>query len=714
MANVSFKRGLASALTATGFTAQDGVFYLTTDSHRLYVGQNSELVELNRYVKVVATTDNLPSAPAKDDFAFVTAGNMLLVCKDPSAEGIKKWTQINSQTVDTNTDTTIAVKGTPTVTSDDTGVTISFTFSQTETNKKNNNTTAKADIPVSFKINSSDIATANSIAVAIGSKAVTGGSTIAISGAGSTASSVTLKQGSNVTITDDGKNNITIAATDTKYSFGAAANKLNLTAGSTASGSVSVSGDDYVTLTADATNGVKAAHKTYSGLTATKGTAINGAHGGKFTIISDLARDTGGHLTGYTTQEVTLPSDNNTTNKSASIAANNAGDLTVSITDSSNNAVTGSAKGALYFTVNGNKVFNQGAIDFYTKDDIDGKINGINAMVYRGTVGGENSTVENLPTSGVAIGDTYMAAAVGTFGGHSCKSGDLLIATGTETDGVITSGLTWTYVPSGDDTDTHYTINNNNGTTITLKPSVGSNSTSVAFAAGTGITVTGSAGKITVGHADVTKDNTTGTSTGTAVSGYGGKFNAITGVSVNAQGHVTNVETTAITMPSAQDVAHNLKVGTNHSITLNGPSSSSSTIQLVPGTKITMTDDASKGTITVNHGAYDTTLAATPQNPQTLTAGKTFTAVTGVKRDATGHLSEIDTTVFTLPTDNNTTYKLTGSATAATDNTATITNTLTDSSSNNAGTVSAKIASSSLKITAASNTITMNLEWGTF
>nr|DAF37539.1 MAG TPA: major tropism determinant [Caudoviricetes sp.] len=96
MANVSFKRGLASALTATGFTAQDGVFYLTTDSHRLYVGQNSELVELNRYVKVVATTDNLPSTPAKDDFAFVTTGNMLLVCKDPSAEGIKKWTQINS------------------------------------------------------------------------------------------------------------------------------------------------------------------------------------------------------------------------------------------------------------------------------------------------------------------------------------------------------------------------------------------------------------------------------------------------------------------------------------------------------------------------------------------------------------------------------------------------------------------------------------------
>lgn len=714
MANVSFKRGLASALTASDFTAQDGVFYLTTDSHRLYVGQNSELVELNRYVKVVATTNNLPSAPAKDDFAFVTTGNMLLVCKDPSAEGIKKWTQINSQTVDTNTDTTIAVKGTPSVTSDDTGVTISFTFSQTETNKKNNNTIKKADIPVSFKINSSDIATANSIAVAIGSKAVTGGSTIAVSGAGSAASSVTLKQGSNVTIRDDGKNNITISAVDTKYSFGAANNKLNLTGGSTAAGSVNVAGDTYVSLTADATNGVKAAHKTYDTLSATKGAAITGTHGGKFTVVSNMTRDTGGHLTGYTTQEVTLPSDNNTTNKSAAISADNAGTLTVSVTDSNNDAVTGKATNALYFTVNSQKVYNQGAIDFYTKDEIDEKINGINAMVYRGTVGDKDSgeKVKQLPTSGVAIGDTYMAAAVGTFGTHNCKIGDLLIATGTETDGVITSNLAWTYVPSGDDTDTHYTIGNNNSTTITLKPSVGSDTTSVAFAAKdkNPITVTGSAGKITIGHADVKND----TSTGTAVSGYGKSFKAVTGVTVNAQGHVTNVQTTDITMPSEQDVSSSLTVGANHGIALKGPGTAESAVKLVPGTNIAMTDDASNKTITIKHAAYDTALAATPQDPQTLTAGETFTAVTGVKRDGTGHLSEIDTTVFTLPADNNTTYSFSGSATVA-NNIATITNVLTEKGSNNsAGTSTTKINSSSLKISAVSNTITMDLEWGTF
>jgi hypothetical protein len=130
-----------------------------------------------------------------------------------------------------------------------------------------------------------------------------------------------------------------------------------------------------------------------------------------------------------------------------------------------------------------------------------------------------------------------MAAAVGTFGGHSCKNGDLLIATGTETDGIITSGLTWTYVPSGDNTDTHYTISNNGGSTITLKPNVGTDTTSVTLTAGTNIDVTGSAGKITIGHADVNHN----TSTGTAVSGYGKSFKAITDITVNDQGHVTDI-----------------------------------------------------------------------------------------------------------------------------------------------------------------------------
>lgn len=720
MANVAFKRGLASDLTASDFTAADGVFYLTTDTHRFYVGQDSNLVELNRYVKVVATTSDLPASPAKDDFAFVTAGNMLLVCKDPAAEGTAKWTQINAQTVDTNTDTTISVKGTPTVTSDSTGVTVKFVFAQTETNKKNNATTAKSDISVSFKIASSDIATANTIAVAIGSKAITGGSTISVSGAGSSVSSVTLKQGSNVTISDDGKNNITISAVDTKYTLSAAANVIALKTGSTSAGSVTVAGDGtYITATADATNGLKVAHTTYAALTATEDTAQTLAHGGNFTVVTGVTRDTGGHVTGYTTKKFTLPGDNDHINKTITIAATEKGNLAVSITDTKGNTISGSTAvdsngyGPLYLTVNGSKVYNQGSIEFYTKAQIDEKINGINAMVYKGTVGGSSATVSTLPTSGVSIGDTYMVAVAGNYGSHACDVGDLLIATGTETNGVITGNITWTYVPSGDDTDTQYTLDNNSSTTISLTPKGSSTSSgTVQIAAGTAISATGGAKKITIAHANVTSTP----AIGTAVSGWAGKFNAITGITVNAQGHVTGYTTTAITMPSAPNVSHTLTVGSNHAITLKGPSTTNS-VSLIAGSSITLTDDASKNTITIGHAAYDTALAGTAQTAATLAHGGKFTVVTGVSRDATGHVAGYTTKEYTLPGDNNTQYELSGSATVASgvasiDNTIKIKGTQTTS-----GTFTTKIQSGSLAISAptgTTNTIAIDLEWGSF
>ena len=35
---LGFKLGLESKLTSTSFTAQEGVFYLTSDTHRLFIG----------------------------------------------------------------------------------------------------------------------------------------------------------------------------------------------------------------------------------------------------------------------------------------------------------------------------------------------------------------------------------------------------------------------------------------------------------------------------------------------------------------------------------------------------------------------------------------------------------------------------------------------------------------------------------------------------
>ena len=148
MANIAFKRGLAANLPSS---AADGVFYLTTDSHRLYVGQGTSLVELNRYILEVNDTSALPTAPHEGDFVWVKSGNMLLVCTDPvNTTSIKRWTQINSP--DTNDTIQVSSISTPTVSSSaDGGITVSFNLNQTKTDI-NKNTTQLAAIPVSFTI----------------------------------------------------------------------------------------------------------------------------------------------------------------------------------------------------------------------------------------------------------------------------------------------------------------------------------------------------------------------------------------------------------------------------------------------------------------------------------------------------------------------------------------------------------------------------------
>lgn len=104
MANVIFKRGVQASLPATG---QDGIFYLTTDTNRLYVGQGSGKAPqlLNQTVNVVEALANLPTnyeqhpEVAINDFYYCKAENILAVCTKTEGKVIE-WTQINP---DTNT-----------------------------------------------------------------------------------------------------------------------------------------------------------------------------------------------------------------------------------------------------------------------------------------------------------------------------------------------------------------------------------------------------------------------------------------------------------------------------------------------------------------------------------------------------------------------------------------------------------------------------------
>ena len=111
MANVGFKLGTQAKVDALlktpGTSVVEGSFYLTSDTHRLYIGQkataddtNAQLFAVNEGVITVDTIEDLPKVSTGDSsvyagrFYYVTNGNILCVYNG------KSWVQIN-----TNTDT---------------------------------------------------------------------------------------------------------------------------------------------------------------------------------------------------------------------------------------------------------------------------------------------------------------------------------------------------------------------------------------------------------------------------------------------------------------------------------------------------------------------------------------------------------------------------------------------------------------------------------
>lgn len=756
MANVSFLRGTQSkldTLLAAGSGYTEGAFYLTTDSDRLYFAQSAtELVHLNHNVIHVANVAALPAVASATEGDFYYAKEENVLCTKVNGA----WKQINKDT-NTNNDTSVTgvddVKVTSTT---DGGITVSFDIKQTSKNLITNTTSAVEDIPVSFTIKGSDIATANNVAVGVATTAVTNGAKIATNGDGSSGAGFNLTATGNATITRDTSGNLNITAKDTTYGLGASNDKIVLTnvsdnttqniGLSSGNGSIVVSGADNaitvthtdyktetssaaaskpahggsftvldsltverghvtgiitknVTLPADnnttsvlstenntitlqesdgknysatfengnddigiATSGatgaatIKVSHKTYGAPTASKSAATDTTpgHGGKFTVVDGVVTSNG-HVTGYTTKEITLPADNNTTNSSATANADNTGKITVTVEDSSGKTVTGTSGQVLYYTVNGQKVYNQGNIDFYTKDEIDGKIEAVNAMTYKGTVGA-NGTVTALPTSDVKIGDTYKVASAGTYGDHQCDVGDLLIAIGTEEDGVITSTtLEWTYIPSGDDTDSQYSLSAANNT-ITLTNTTSNKSAGTAvIAAGASnddIEVSTASGTITVAHKDYdTPDVNSNTELKPA---HGGSFTILEGVTTE-NGHITGVTNRVVTLPADNNTTYTFTVADN-TATLTGSDNKTGSVTIAGDGTYTSAETTGT-TIKVKHKTYSN-LTATEGEGLEPGHGGSFTVVTGVTRDSGGHLNGFTTQEVTLPADNNTTSSL--------------------------------------------------------
>lgn len=690
---LKFLSGLQSNLNTliTNGGAVEGAFYLTTDTHRLYIGRTITAdggtsvsktipIPVNEGITTIADINALNNTNANvGEFYYIEDGNILAV---KSGTG---WIQLNNDTNDTIEVSTVSLVKDSTQNNAN-AISYTLTINQTKKNKDGSSTgiAQPAAVTTSLTILKSDIIAA--ISVGIGSKAVSGNSTeISLSGDGAdTSKKVTITGAGSVALSGTA-NNITITGTDTTYDLQKPADSTTVTLKDKDNNADTVIfgvKENTENLAVDGSEAGKIKYYHIGAGTATGSAGANTAgtvnFGSSFNVPS-ISRDANGHIVSLSDVSLTLPELEAQTPKAAgALNADNTGKVSLEmvngdIYDSTANNPSGKT-GVLFhtLTVDGtaSTVYNQGDLgSFYSASKVDEKIatatKGINAMTYKGTVGSADSTVGNaiLPTSNVSIGDTYLVDddrdITTNSGDVSSKKGDLYIAVSSDgkedADGHIASSkLGWTRVEAGD-VDTQYSLQNTTGSDPSLK-SVDSNGdeTTIQVVGGDHIDVTGAAGKITIDHsAPVTTGATAVTpGTGTTLT-HGGKLN-IPKFSYDSKGHIASAGTEEFTLPSVDEYKLNhstdvsggtsdttirLWKGTNNtgigSVTLEGDGNIISTASSANGIQI------SHATKTV-HASFDFTAADIPA------AG--IEVVTEVGYDNYGHINKYVTHKYKVPT----------------------------------------------------------------
>lgn len=462
MANVMFKRGLQASIPRNG-SAQDGVFYLTTDTNRLYVGMSDKsCVLLNQTVNFVDSLSSLQTmstawntdqkAAHINDLYYITGANILAVWTGEQ----QGWIQINPDTNTTNAEVSVESSTTG-------GNRIVVTVKDSAQNSQSGSMPISASNGITLGFENKGLQISGDT-YDMSAQAVTGGVELDLNSAKQTDSAVKILGSSNVTVEMD-NSDVKISAKDT------------------------------------------------------------------YNVDTDVSLDS-------------------------------AGQISVTVTDSNGDTATGTSSPISigYGKNSSSSAVLGSALDVYTTSEVDNLINGLNGMTFKGTVGdaaGVGSS--SLPTSGVSVGDVYMVSghlevtsslvADGNMPeGNTAQSGDLFVATGTEgNNGVISSGLKWHYVPSGDDlTNTIYhTVVNAANMLFDVQDDSNSSIGSIKIANGTAMAATGSvSGKdltVTVNHGNVTCTPTTETAESDKTS-----ITAITGITVNGQGHVTGYKTKTV------------------------------------------------------------------------------------------------------------------------------------------------------------------------
>lgn len=740
-ANVMFKRGTQSGFNNLS-TYQDGCFYLTTDSHRLYIGTGNNKADLvsqsvityPNWASVEALSNKsssnyAPGLCSEGQFYYAKAENILCTYSDG------KWVQINpdhNDDHDTYVKSVSVAKNTAdTVNGEQLVYDVKIT--QAQKDLKGNNEGAPTEVSGKLTISAADL---NQIATHtnVGMQAEKSDSKVYLKNSGTganAAAKVELAGGGSVSVSTDGSNKITISGVDTTYSLNTTTNttgaKANLqNKDGVTKGSFAIEVDDIAlkveSNTAGENGSIKLAHakSLSSAASYIPKDATTDASGNVTLSMPTATVNEYGHIIAVGTQNVTLPRDKDT--KVSSVSADNSGKITVKIKDENTTAETSVVSGQVLYnkiTVNGAEktVYNQGNLGaFYSSDKVDALITaakaGMNAMTYCGTT--TKSKFDQI--KGPQKGDTYKAAEKFTIGSGSSvinvNTGDLIIYNGADVAAGTAGDITkWEVIPSGDDIDTTYNLSLN-GTTIQLNDEVKSDIAGAVEVKGAdGISVKNDGG-LSIGH---TNTVTAGSASGTK----SGRQFTIPTINYDKYGHITGQgPATTIEFPADKDTTYTFSSDAeNKKVSLKNSS------EVVTGSlQFTTSDNSfvvSMSNTTAAQPVVDLKLATVTQSNSASTSNVSYSPLTGgdaqaftvakAKVDAYGRVTGFENQTITLNTDQ-LTYNV---STSVANNTLSVDSSL----ANKAGTAqskSVKVKSDSLAFSKAEDTVSVDLVWGTF
>lgn len=658
--NVQFLKGLSSNLPSTSV---NGAFYLTTDDCRLYYGTGSGApVLLNEQINVVSAVAALPTVTggkmpdgknAAGVIYYATAENILCIY-----DGVNnKWQQINADT-DTSVKSFVVSAGEY----DEDNKRYDYTLTLTEKNKKGDT----VGTPFVSHLYITDDMVANlavDVKVGLTSTAVASNATVIKTvGTGiDDTKVVNIKGGTNVTLSGTA-DNLTIAATDTKYDLLSSINgetvTIKLDSANDDPNYVKFEAGAKVDLKQDATDTTKyvISHETSAAEAKETKASINKASTNAQVItIPSVEIDAYGHVISNKTTDVTV--DNTTYTQTKPTVGSQAGSIKVGLTDNKTNTVYAESDQIFYnkITVDGAEttVYNQGNLgSFYSKTWIDNKLKDLDAFRYKGTVA---SASDLTAKTDVEIGDTYKASAAFDLTNSEGKTervhiGDIIISNGSETNGIITTP-TWDVLHTENNTDTTYVLSAKNDGTL-----------------GDRLTLTGTSGdpyniqlkddsivEVTVIDADEVKFSHA--TSGVTAQKYGGEGTAtlihggtiqVPNFTVNATGHITQAGVDTYTLPSEKSYSI-VTDATNDKITIKQNTDTLGTITYKDNTYINL-DVTGTGANAVIEAIHNDVNRVDPAAvDKTLVFGQNFTVVTAVTSDDKGHITGVQLGNMAMP-----------------------------------------------------------------